>query len=103
MKVFRVEFAPEFLDKLDQIEAWIEEQCGSEVVAEHYTKAVLDYCRSLKVAPFRGHQRDDIEPGLRLTNYKGSTILAFFVGSDTVSFTGIYYGGEDYESDLTSH
>ena len=41
-------------------------------------------------------------PGLRITNYKGSAVIAFAVdeSTDTVAILGVYYGGRDYESAL---
>ncbi len=43
-------------------------------------------------------------PGLRITNYRHSTVIAFTVdGSDqTVSILGVFYGGQDFETALTN-
>jgi plasmid stabilization system protein ParE len=45
-------------------------------------------------------QRDDIRPGLRVTNYKGRTVIAFNVEADQVFILGLFYGGQDYENVL---
>ncbi len=48
-------------------------------------------------------RRDDVRPGLRITNYRGRTVIAFR-GDDTarrVSVLGIFYGGQDYETALS--
>jgi hypothetical protein len=47
-------------------------------------------------------KRDDIRLGLRVINYRGSTIIAFAVNdkNEAVSIVGIYYGGQDFESML---
>jgi plasmid stabilization system protein ParE len=62
--------------------------------------AIIDYCQSLQTSPLRGMQRDDIRPGLRVTNYKGRTVIAFNVEADQVFILGLFYGGQDYENVL---
>ena len=49
--------------------------------------------------PCRGIRRDDIRPGLRITNYKKRVVIAFDVDVDAalVSILGVFYGGQDYE------
>lgn len=44
--------------------------------------------------------RDDVRPGLRITNYKKRVVIAFEVGVEQVSVIGVFYGGEDYETVL---
>jgi plasmid stabilization system protein ParE len=50
--------------------------------------------------PLRGTCRDDIRPGLRITNYKKRTVIAFNVDAELVSIIGVFYAGQDYETDL---
>ncbi len=50
--------------------------------------------------PLRGTRRDDIRPGLRITNHRKRTVIAFSVAKSVVSILGMYYGGQDYESML---
>ena len=45
-------------------------------------------------------RRDDVRPGLRITNYKKRAVIAFAVEADQVSIIGIFYGGEVYETVL---
>lgn len=42
--------------------------------------------------------RDDVRPGLRITNYKKRTVIAFNVDAEMVSIIGVFYGGQDYET-----
>ncbi|MGI9825455.1 type II toxin-antitoxin system RelE/ParE family toxin, partial [Riemerella anatipestifer] len=63
---------------------------------------VISYCESLERFPHRGNRRDDILPGLRVTNYRKRTIIAFMVRNKTVSVLGVWHGGQDYENDLLS-
>ena len=48
----------------------------------------------------RGAKRDDIRPGLRITNYKGRTVIAFAVAPRRVSIVGVFYSGQDYATAL---
>jgi hypothetical protein len=45
-------------------------------------------------------RRDDVRPGLRITNYKKRAVIAFVVEAELVSIVGIYFGGQDYETVL---
>ncbi len=44
--------------------------------------------------------RDDVRPGLRITNYKKRAVIAFDVDAEQVSIIGVFYGGQDYETIL---
>lgn len=44
--------------------------------------------------------RDDVRPGLRITNYKKRAVIAFDVDAECVSIIGVFYGGQDYETML---
>ena len=101
MKVYRVVFAPQAQGQLLDLSAYITE-AASASVAERFTDAIITYCEGLRTFPERGMRRDDIRPGLRVTNYRGSTIIAFAVDATQVTIVGIYYGGLDYESLLNA-
>jgi toxin ParE1/3/4 len=75
---------------------------ASALVAKRYTDAIVDYCEGMRTFPHRGARRDDVRPGLRVTNYKGSAVIAFAVddAARIVTIIGVYYGGQDYESVL---
>ena len=80
-------------------------QHGTPVTAERYTSAIVSTCRSLSTLPERSPTRPDIFPGLRVTHHKGRTIIAYMVDQERgrVVILGIYYGGQDFESDLLAH
>jgi toxin ParE1/3/4 len=42
--------------------------------------------------------RDDVRPGLRITNYEKRAVIAFAVDAEQVSIIGVFYGGQDYET-----
>ena len=94
---FRVVFAPEAEAQLLELYRYIALAASPEI-ALRYTDAIVAYCEGLETSPHRGTRRDDIRPGLRLTNYKGRCVIAFAVAADLVSILGVFYGGQDYES-----
>lgn len=102
MKSYTIAYAPEFEDQLDRVEVFIEMASGSEVIAQRHTSGIKRHCELLRTAPRRGVPRDDLLLGLRVTNYKGSTVLAYVVEGDVVWFLGVFYGGQDYEAVLSS-
>ena len=95
----RVVFSPEALEQLAELYRYIAEAASPDVAAQ-YTEAIVSYCESLRTFPLRGTQRDDVRPGLRITNYKKRTVIAFNVDADVVSIVGVFYGGQDHETIL---
>jgi toxin ParE1/3/4 len=96
---YRVVFSPEALEQLAELYRYIAEAASPDVAA-HYAEAIVSYCESLRTFPLRGTQRDDVRPGLRITNYKKRAVIAFDVDTEAVSIIGIFYGGQDYETVL---
>jgi plasmid stabilization system protein ParE len=95
----RVVFSPEVGEQLAVLYHHIAE-AASPAIAARYTDAIVSYCESLATFPHRGVQRDDVRPGLRITNYKKRAVIAFDVTDEQVSIIGVFYGGRDYESVL---
>ncbi len=98
---YQVVFAPEALEQIASLYRYIA-VAASPLVAERYTSAIVTYCESLHSFPLRGASRDDIRPGLRITNYKGRAVIAFDVSETRVSIIGVFYGGQDFEKALGS-
>ena len=96
---FRVIFSPEAEEQLADLYRYIA-SAASHSIAERYVNAIITYCETLETFPLRGAQRDDIRPGLRITNYKGRTVIAFDVDAQQVSIIGVFYGGQDYGTAL---
>lgn len=98
---YSVRFAPEALAQLAAIEQYIGD-AGSPLIALRYVDAIIDSCEGLVTFPERCRKRDDLLSGLRITNYRGSAIVAYLVdaSSEVVTIVGVYYGGQDYESAL---
>ena len=101
MTTYTVVFAPEAEDSLVSLHDYIAEH-GSPRAAQRYTDAIVTYCESLAMFPHRGMRRDDVRPGLRITNYKRRAVIAFAVDDATarVAILDVFYGGRDYEHAL---
>jgi toxin ParE1/3/4 len=95
----RVVFSPEAEEQLVALYRYIA-AAGSPGIAERYVNAIVSYCETLDTFPLRGAKRDDIRPGLRITNYKGRAVIAFAVEPGQVSIIGVFYGGQDYATAL---
>lgn len=96
---YTVEFAPEALDQLAALYRYIATAASPET-AQRYTDAIVTHCEELLTFPHRGNQRDDIRPGLRITNYRKRDVISFAVDAKQVSILGIFYGGQDFETAL---
>jgi len=94
---YHVVFSPEAEEQLTALYDYIATEASPNIAAR-YTEAVVSYCESLKTFPLRGTMRDDVRPGLRVTNYKKRVVIAFDVDSGQVSIIGVFYGGQDYEA-----
>ena len=98
---YTVEFAPQALEQLTALYRYIA-SAASPQIAQRYTDAIVTHCSEVQTFPHRGNLRDDIRPGLRITNYRKRAVIAFTVEAKRVYILGIYYGGQDFESDLQS-
>lgn len=94
---YTVIFTPEAEEQLAALYRYIAAE-ASPNIAERYTSAIVSYCEGLNTFPHRGICRDDIRQGLRVTNYKGRTVIAYDVSADLVSIIGLFYGGQNYET-----
>ena len=72
-------------------------------IADSYTDAIAEFCHSLTTFPQRGMRRDDLRPGLRVTNYRKRVVIAFAVDVDSehVAILAIFHGGQDYEAAMS--
>ncbi len=98
---YTVVFTPEAEEQLAAIYRYIAAKASPET-AERYTSAIVSYCEGMQFIPHRGTRRDDIRSGLRITNYKKRSMIAFAMDAEQVSIIGVFYGGQDYETALES-
>ena len=94
---YSVVFTPEAEDQLIDVYKYIAAEASPDV-AERFTQGIVDFCEGLAQFPERSIRRDDIRPGLFVTNYRGRVVVAYAVDVDVVSVIGIFYGGRDFES-----
>ena len=97
---YTVSFSPEALEHLVSLSHYI--AASSPRNAAKFTSDIVDYCLTFEAFPHRGSNRDDIRLGMRTTNYKKRTIIAFAIDDKLaqVAIIGVYYGGQDYETIL---
>lgn len=96
---YRVIFSPEAEEQLIALYYYVADAASADIAAQH-TEGIVGYCESLNTFPHRGTMREDVRPGLRITNYKKRTVIAFNVDAEQVSIIGIFYGGQNYETIL---
>jgi plasmid stabilization system protein ParE len=98
---YRVIFSPEAEEQLAALYNYIADAASPDIAAG-YTEAIVSYCEGLHTFPIRGTVRDDVRPGLRITNYQKRAVIAFEVDEATkqISIIGLFYGGQDYEAIL---
>lgn len=96
-----VEFAPEALAQLAAIDDFIAIASAPEI-AERYVDGIIDYCMTLTTFPLGAISRDDLMPGLRITNHRSRSIVAYTVNSEAriISIVGVFYGGQEYQATL---
>lgn len=58
-------------------------------IAANYVDRIVKYCEGLRILPNQGLRRDEIRPGLRITNYRKRAAIAFAVDEDRVIIVGI--------------
>jgi toxin ParE1/3/4 len=102
MHRYTVVYAQEARDDLRNLFLYIAEASRNDGVAAQFVAGITHYCDSLEIFPVRGIDRDDIRPGLRVTNHGGSTLIAFTIDEDAarVHILGVFHGGQNYEQHL---
>jgi toxin ParE1/3/4 len=96
---YHVVFSPEAQEQIVALYHYVA-AAASPTIAAQYTAAIVSHCESLATFPLRGILREDVRPGLRITNYKKRVIIAFDVDGNRVSILGVFYGGQNYEAIL---
>ena len=97
-----VVYSPRARQQLTDLYLWIATTSGFVDRAEGFVAAIVDYCDSLANFPLIGVARDDLRPGLRVVGFRRRVTIAFAITEGTVEILGIYYGGRDYETLLSS-
>lgn len=100
MKSYSVVFSPEAETQIAEIYRYIAAKASPEVAAR-YTDDLVTCCEALRTFPHRGVRRNDIRPGLRVTNHRKRTAIAFLVEEGRVVILGLFYGGRNYDAVLS--
>jgi toxin ParE1/3/4 len=90
-----VVFAPEARCDLLELGDWIAECAGIET-ALNYVGRLETYCMGFETSGKRGHRRDDIRPGLRITGFGRRVTIAITVSDTEVTILRLYYGGRNW-------
>ena len=96
---YRVVFTPEAEEQLAAIYRYLATE-ASPAIAYRYIHDVIEHCEGFNALPYRAVRRDDIRQGLRLTHFKGRVVIAFAINTDQVVIVGVFYGGQNYVSQL---
>jgi toxin ParE1/3/4 len=98
---WHVVFAPEASAQIVALYKYVAERAGEDR-AFAFTQSILDYCESFTTFPERGTARGDIRPGLRTIGFRKRATIAFDIDGETITILGIFYGGQDFESDMSA-
>ena len=77
---------------------WLTDRAGPQV-ADEYTDKIESYIERLRVYPYRGNPRDDVEPGLRTIPYRRRTTIVYRVIDDRVEVVRVSHAGKQWDSD----
>jgi len=93
---YTIIFSPEAEQQIADLHDYISLH-GGRAIASRFINELLDYLNGFTIFPERGNRRDDIRPGLRVTNFRHRTVIAFAVDDEQILIAGIYHGGRAYD------
>lgn len=81
---------------LDDLEQYLATRF-SERNAARYVDRIVEFCKSLALAPYRGASLNDKRPGLRTVGMERRVTIQFQVKETQVVILGVYYAGRSIE------
>jgi toxin ParE1/3/4 len=103
---YSVVFTPEAEEQLVELYRYIAND-ASPAVAEQFTSAIVEFCVRLVNFPHRSARRDDIRPGLFVTQYRSRVVIAYSVDNNEIVVIGVFYGVEtsnhSWAASMTNH
>lgn len=100
MKRRAVTYSPEAGDDLDWIFFTIAKASGLNI-ADRYDQRLRAFCESLEYGSERGTIREDILSGLRVVGFERRVSVAFVVEPERVVIVRIFYGGTNWQDELS--
>ena len=85
--------------KIRERAEYIALESGSKKNGQNYAKGIREFCQSLSTFPHRSIKRADLRPHLRITNYKGTSIIAYRIDDKTksVHILDVFHSAQNYE------
>jgi len=98
-KSYTVVITPEAEQNMRERASYIVKASGLKVTTRRYITNLRKFCLALSSFPHRHVRRDDLRPDLHLTNYLGTTVIAYDVHEDTekVRILAIFHSSQNYE------
>ena len=100
MRRLPVVYADSAITDLWNLTEYIAIAAGSYLVATRFVDRIEARIKKIENAPLGGRDRSDLKPGLRTIPFERSAVVAYFVESDAIIVTNIFYGGQDFEAIL---
>ena len=97
---YSVVFLAEAEGDLNNLFDYIADQSGA-LRAQNYIGRIEAACAKLSSFPNKGAPRDDLLPGLRTLSFERRALVVYRVENTTVFVLRVFYGGRDYERELT--
>lgn len=92
-KTFRVVWRQTATDDLYRLYDWIADRADPDT-AFAYTSAIEAHAADLATFPERGTPRNDLAPGVRTLNFRGRTVIAYWV-DEAVEVLRIFHAGQE--------
>jgi plasmid stabilization system protein ParE len=98
---YKIIFEAEAEQAIRERAEYIELRSGS-TTSEQFVTGIYAFCESLSVFPNRGKARNDLRENMRITNYKGTSVIPYKVNekNKTVHILDVIHSAQDYENVL---
>jgi plasmid stabilization system protein ParE len=98
---FRVVVTPEARNQIDGLHSYVAAE-ASAAIAGRFVDGIVDHIATLQEFPNRGTPRDNLRSGLRTLAWRRRVTIAFVVEERDVVVIGVFYGGRDLKTLLSS-
>ena len=100
MHSYNVIFSTEAEQDINIRAKYIAQDLSSIETAARYINGIYDFCESLAFFPNRSVKRDDLASNLRITNFKGSSVIAYRIDEEnkTVYILRVFNSRQNYKN-----